>query len=1277
MHDNFVDRRRRFLNLRNAQVGNILPEHFASFYPKFINLLKKYYDFEDQNKSTELLSHIFATRDINETDITLLSYIEDELLLGESYFKGFGQNETELRAAANFSNTLFRSKGSKFAIEWFFRSFYNLDAQVIYTKENVFKIGDAQSRIGADSLKYLTDDKLYQTFALLVRASIPISQWKEIFKLFVHPAGMYLGGEVFLVDEAFIPTSSSEQIIQTTSTVYNMVVDATSKNEGETYTFNITGTNVPNSGTDALYWYGEHVGANSAEDFANSSLPLINDKQYVPINSSAGQFTVSTIIDADVSPAEGLEQFKIYLEDKAQRPITNLTLDIVDLLPSYTITTNASQNSTGSNPFNDQSLEGENVTFTLTGTNVPNGGNTTLYWYVEPGAGTPAAQADFITTWPTVVNPEPISITGSTGSFTVQSKVDGGISDPAESVEEYVIKIVNAPAGGVLKLNESFYLVDRPAVLTVSVNTVTEGDQIAATVVITDGDQFAEGHNLTWSIGGALATESRIPTKNGTAVYAHNGGAGTIINVPTIENSSFQNTISGTFTVIDIDVANPSAAGSTSFDLIDADPVYILSSDGIGAGQGDTVSFSVSGTNISDGTIYFYVDFAGNTQNSDFSTPPPQSSTRLAVNMVSGVNTTPIQLTYAALIDEDNPYQANLDATGPGGATVQNLASLDQVILSNANTTSIALSAGSSATPNEFSTISFEITGVVPDASNYKYWFAGSGITSSDFGAIAPNGFGSVSSKKDVAIVSGAAIITVPLAADQNREGNETFNLILGGTGTNNPPIGQSPTITIQDTSLPTVSVKNYTSILSNQEALTVTEDNNLYIGVSSVGNQNPNISYTVTLSGAGSGIYSGVTSITISNPTMGGTDYVTFVTDGDNAITQGPRTINVTVTENQGSTTIASTTLTLNDQDSSYALNLTSSATPNEGDTLTFDIVTTNVSITTELFVRPTDFVGKTVELQSGSNIIAVTGGTSGLSVGMQALQVFGGITISGSITSVGSTSITMSQTQSVTTPPSDTLFGTTSDWLYFFNSPNYVSSYSTTMNTGTKTINTITSENESDTANKTYTFGLYESVASNTALATETVTLTNVTSGPSIDFVFNENLDKGVSNYPAQVNIISTILGFSGPGNPPSEIEVAIKVKDDGILEVRTVNDGGLFNNWPLASYTVGYWNGAASGGPVPNVGNGYSITATQTPAQSALSENIGFFIGNFGTTVSLASNQEWKIDFNYSGSGERIGTAFFDLTVTENSSGLSVTKTIFLTALINNEGIGNIGL
>ena len=45
-HDNFIDKKRRRINLRDVHIENVLPEHFGSSYPKFINLLERYYEWQ-------------------------------------------------------------------------------------------------------------------------------------------------------------------------------------------------------------------------------------------------------------------------------------------------------------------------------------------------------------------------------------------------------------------------------------------------------------------------------------------------------------------------------------------------------------------------------------------------------------------------------------------------------------------------------------------------------------------------------------------------------------------------------------------------------------------------------------------------------------------------------------------------------------------------------------------------------------------------------------------------------------------------------------------------------------------------------------------------------------------------------------------------------------------------------------------------------------------------------------------------------------------------------
>lgn len=197
LHDEtLIDLNRRELTFSKHDVEKVLPDFFRVTYPKLLTLLKEYYEFEDGAESPSRLIHdLFNSRDITQTDLELLSYIEDELLLGQAYFEGF----TDKRAAAKYSSTLYRSKGTKYSIQQFFRTFFGIDPDVIYTKEQVFKVGELDSKIGFNSQKFITDNKLYQTFAILVKSELAFNEWKETYKLFTHPAGMFIGSEVQIV----------------------------------------------------------------------------------------------------------------------------------------------------------------------------------------------------------------------------------------------------------------------------------------------------------------------------------------------------------------------------------------------------------------------------------------------------------------------------------------------------------------------------------------------------------------------------------------------------------------------------------------------------------------------------------------------------------------------------------------------------------------------------------------------------------------------------------------------------------------------------------------------------------------------------------------------------------------------------------------------------------------------------------------------------------------------------------------------------------------------
>lgn len=208
-----LDNNRRLLSFNRAEVGNVLPEYFVKENAKLIQFLEAYYDWMDSaDNPGGIINRLYSNRDATQVPEKLLPFLEDELLLGQSYFGGF----LNKREAIKFSNQMYRSKGTKYSIEQFFRGFFGIDPTIEYTKERVFKIGprinydldsvnntgqqieEAGSQIGPESRKFITNDKLYQTYAILIRSGLPVSEWIDVYKLFVHPAGVYVGAETLL-----------------------------------------------------------------------------------------------------------------------------------------------------------------------------------------------------------------------------------------------------------------------------------------------------------------------------------------------------------------------------------------------------------------------------------------------------------------------------------------------------------------------------------------------------------------------------------------------------------------------------------------------------------------------------------------------------------------------------------------------------------------------------------------------------------------------------------------------------------------------------------------------------------------------------------------------------------------------------------------------------------------------------------------------------------------------------------------------------------------------
>ena len=194
--------KRRLKSFQNRKVREALPEFYTSEFPKLVTFLEKYYDFLDSSDGTHAFGHdnrkLFPKKDIAEMPEDLLDNLVTELGGGLKS----GGNFTDTRYALTRLAELARLKGSRFSLEEFFRLFFQQRAEIEYGKASIFKVGEASSQIGVESIKFIQNDEIFQTFGLLIKTGISVDTWSELYKKFVHPSGFYFAGQVVSDTEA-------------------------------------------------------------------------------------------------------------------------------------------------------------------------------------------------------------------------------------------------------------------------------------------------------------------------------------------------------------------------------------------------------------------------------------------------------------------------------------------------------------------------------------------------------------------------------------------------------------------------------------------------------------------------------------------------------------------------------------------------------------------------------------------------------------------------------------------------------------------------------------------------------------------------------------------------------------------------------------------------------------------------------------------------------------------------------------------------------------------
>ena len=1065
MHNNFIDKNRRYINLRQAEVKGVLPEYFQQSFPQFITLLEKYYDWQESESLTaeldnpaELLHHIFASRDITETDITLLSFIEDELLLGDAYFEGFGQTEAELRAAANFSNILFRSKGTKFAIEWFFRSFYGVDAEVTYPKEDIFNVGEAGSQIGPQANKYITNDKIYQTWALLLKTSIPITRWREIFKLFAHPAGMYLAGDVVLTGEYEAPlvgVGLDSAVTERTTPTYSLALSPDNEEpEGSVFTFTLTANNLPEDAGIA-YFYVDDTGTATDSDFL-VAIPDSSDPQPFSISGGTGQFTITTRRDSDET--EGDETFTVQVMDDEFRSIGSSTLTINDVISQYTLSVDA-----------ETKAEGETFEFTVTGTTgtTPQGDHL-LEYYVTHGT---TIDSDFVGIVPSTGSPASVNISDDSGRFSLRARIDG--VNP-EADDTFTVSI-RTPQNVVKDTSNTLTITDvAPTFTLTSPVSLIEGDSdIFVDLVV---DDTTVGSTVNWTIDSDL--NGRLPTTSGSFTITSTNMEN-IFLTQTVGNNTHED-LTKSLALINVTTADGEFSADAVTRVDNQAATYAITTTPSGAKEGDTVDVLVTTTNAPAGTYYYFIEDIDTVNATDFASTPPLSGTRASFAHGGATQSTTISsaFTYTDSSDTDEDYRLYLSDQGPSGGST--LTSEVQTIGDAA--TVYTLTAGTDPA-NEGDTVTMTFTTTGADGTFYYFvgnYLTGSGITADDFDA----GYAPIGARQDFTTTSGSATFDLVLSEDLSTEGPETVNVIVSRTASGGSIVNE--TFVVNDTSNALAQytvgvtgivsgsagiVKETNDIQITKTSATGVYDTPLYIEITDIIPErltatqlvrNITPSEIAAANAAGTGIAS-----TIS-PTLASSIYY-----GDST---GTVTIGVNNYVSAGGANVGSTTFTFKDADPLYTLT-SNVASADEGDTVTFTFDGNNVP--SGNYTHHNDAIkGKLLNAAvSGGDTRIFLNNTTGLQIGMES---FSELTtgVSGSITNVGTTFVDMD----TAVPLVDVTYGSTGDKIYFGfqedrdDTTEFITSFTMTTGSPETEVFDVTFDADADAGTETITWGVYD---------------------------------------------------------------------------------------------------------------------------------------------------------------------------------------------------------
>ncbi len=313
----------------------------------------------------------------------------------------------------------------------------------------------------------------------------------------------------------------------------------------------------------------------------------------------------------------------------------------VSLTPTYTVV-----------PDKNFLYEGQSVTFTITTTNVADG--TSLNYTIS---GTDIDASDFVSSPLT----GSVTITSNVGTVTVQTAIndDDLTSTDPDLSEDFVFTLDSSGASAAVTILGGASTVPLYAV-SADKSYVLEGEEITYTITTLN---VADGTVLNYTLSGTDITVSDVDGGTLTGSTTINSNTATVkIKVSSdtiIENAeTLRFSIDTTSAFVDVVIAAQASLNPITPAL--TIPSYSVTSDKTIYDEGEDIVFTITTTNVSDGTVVYYTLFGDNITSTDFI---PQSLTG-SVAISNNTGTVVIGIANDTSIESSETVTFSLNGTG-------------------------------------------------------------------------------------------------------------------------------------------------------------------------------------------------------------------------------------------------------------------------------------------------------------------------------------------------------------------------------------------------------------------------------------------------------------------------------------------------------------------------------------------------------------------------------------------------------------------------------------